>query len=94
MVLHLERHFHPVESRDEIHQRVIQHARAALGASPSLDFHKVMDVDLGNGVESTETMSTPGIFRLVLDHAGFDRTDPLAPETFMEVVQKTLARLA
>lgn len=93
MVVHMERHFHPDEDAAAIRGRVIAHARKALGLSPDGEFFETMDVDLGEGVEPTEMMSTPGIFRLVANHAGIEIGDERGVETFMDVVQRTLSDL-
>lgn len=94
MIAVLERHFHPELDRDAIAERVIGHARTALGPRPFASFVSESEVDMrdGRGPERTDVGGPAGILRVIVDYAEIDREDAEV-ESFVDVVQKALADL-
>ncbi|MHB1210353.1 MAG: hypothetical protein ACYC1I_11715 [Acidimicrobiales bacterium] len=89
------RHMHPADDLPDIRARVIQIARDALSPADSSKFRQRQPVALDGrkAPEMTNLVSPAGIFRMVIEFARIDRMDPVAAESFMDVVQKRLEEL-
>lgn len=78
-----------------IGREVIEAAREALSDSDGRDMHKPFELPTrdGRGVEVQECVSLPGVFRMIINDGGFDRSEDRAAESFMAEVQQELGRL-
>jgi hypothetical protein len=78
--------------RDTIREKVLGHARVALGDLPGAPMHRPEGVPTGGGAggEPQECLDSAAIFRLALMLVPVDRRDAWAAETVMLEIQREL----
>lgn len=95
MIVIMEKHRRPELDSDAIAERVLKHARVALGLESTDRLHKMVSIESGDESDAKvqETANAAGLIRVVADYARISRDDAIATESFMDAVQKSLKKL-